>query len=205
MIYVSRYSKCLKLNTKKVRSFKLNLEIYTYCLLTPKLTNTAGMQAALTLLLIRTKSLTKNYLPMPTRKAKASWNGDLKNGNGEMSFGSGAYTGAYSFKSRFEEGTGTNPEELIGAANAGCFSMALSADLAEAGYAPENVTTNADVTLEMVDGDPAITTITLNTEASVPDIDEDEFHDIAEGAKKNCPVSKALAGVNIVLNANLNN
>ncbi|MEL7833882.1 OsmC family protein [Fodinibius sp. Rm-B-1B1-1] len=141
---------------------------------------------------------------MPTRKAEASWNGDLKNGTGKMSFGSGAYTGAYSFKSRFEEGTGTNPEELIGAANAGCFSMALSADLAEAGYDPQTVTTNADVTLEMVDGDPAITTIKLNVEANVPDIDQDEFLEIAEGAKKNCPVSKALAGVNIVLDAKLN-
>lgn len=142
---------------------------------------------------------------MPKRKAQASWNGDLKNGKGKMSFGSGAYTGAYSFKSRFEEGTGTNPEELIGAAHAGCYSMALSADLAEAGYDPESVTTNADVTLEMVDGDPAITTITLNVEANIPDIGEDDFKKIAEGAKKNCPVSKALAGVNIELNTELNN
>jgi osmotically inducible protein OsmC len=141
---------------------------------------------------------------MPKRKAKATWNGDLKNGKGNMSFGSGAYQGAYSFKSRFEEGTGTNPEELIGAANAGCFSMALSADLAEAGYSPESVTTNADVDLEMVDGDPAITTITLNVKANVPDIDKDDFLEYAEGAKKNCPVSKALSGVNIKLNAELN-
>jgi osmotically inducible protein OsmC len=142
---------------------------------------------------------------MPTRKAKASWNGDLKNGNGNMSFGSGAYKGSYSFKSRFEDGTGTNPEELIGAAHAGCYSMALSADLAEAGYAPEAVTTNADVALEMVDGDPAITTITLKVTANIPDIDEDEFLEFAEGAKKNCPVSKALAGVNIKVNATLDN
>jgi osmotically inducible protein OsmC len=144
-------------------------------------------------------------ISMPKRKAKAIWNGDLKNGKGKMSFGSGAYEGAYTFKSRFEEGTGTNPEELIGAANAGCFSMALAADLADAGYAPESVTTNADVTLEMVDGDPAITTIVLNTKATVPDIEEDDFLKIAEGAKKNCPVSKALAGVNIELNAELTN
>ncbi len=141
---------------------------------------------------------------MPKRKAKATWNGDLKNGKGNMSFGSGAYKGAYTFKSRFEEGTGTNPEELIGAAHAGCFSMALSADLAESGYSPESVTTNADVSLEMVDGDPAITTIVLNVTANVPDIDEDTFMEIAEGAKKNCPVSKALGGVNIELNAELN-
>lgn len=140
---------------------------------------------------------------MPTRKAEATWNGDLKNGKGNMSFGSGAYEGAYSFESRFEDGTGTNPEELIGAAHAGCYSMALSAELAESGFTPKGVTTNADVTLEMVDGDPAISTITLNVTANVPDIDEDTFHVHAEGAKQNCPVSKALAGVNIVLNATL--
>lgn len=142
---------------------------------------------------------------MPQRKAKATWNGDLKSGKGNMSFGSGAYEGAYTFKSRFEEGSGTNPEELIGAAHAGCFSMALSADLAESGYSPESVTTNAEVSLDMVDGDPAITTIVLNTKANVPDIDEDAFQEIAKGAKKNCPVSKALAGVNIELNAELTN
>ncbi len=142
---------------------------------------------------------------MPKRKAKATWNGDLKNGKGNMSFGSGAYEGAYTFKSRFEEGTGTNPEELIGAAHAGCYSMALSADLAEAGYDPESVTTNADVSLEMVDGDPAITTIVLNVSANIPDIEKDEFLEFAEGAKKNCPVSKALSGVNIELNAELTN
>lgn len=140
---------------------------------------------------------------MPKRNAKATWNGDLKNGKGTMSFGSGAYQGAYSFKSRFEDGTGTNPEELIGAAHAGCFSMALSADLAEAGYAPESVSANATVHLEMVDGDPAITTIELNVTASIPDIDEDTFLEHAEGAKKNCPVSKALGGVDIKLNAKL--
>ncbi len=141
---------------------------------------------------------------MPKRKAKATWEGDLKNGKGNMSFGSGAFEGAYSFKSRFEEGTGTNPEELIGAAHAGCFSMALSADLAEGGYDPESVTTNADVSLEIVDGDPAITTIVLNVKATIPDIDEDTFMEFAQGAKKNCPVSKALSGVNIELNAELN-
>jgi len=141
---------------------------------------------------------------MPKRKAKATWEGDLKNGKGNMSFGSGAFEGAYSFKSRFEEGTGTNPEELIGAAHAGCFSMALSADLAEGGYDPESVTTNADVSLEIVDGDPAITTIVLNVKATIPDIDKDTFMEFAQGAKKNCPVSKALSGVNIELNAELN-
>lgn len=142
---------------------------------------------------------------MPSRKAKARWSGDLNNGKGNMSFGSGAFDGAFSFKSRFENGTGTNPEELIGAAHAGCYSMALSAALAEAGFNPESVETNASVTLEIVDGDPAITTITLDVKANIPDIDEDAFIEHAEGAKKNCPVSKALAGVNIELNASLEN
>ncbi len=136
---------------------------------------------------------------MPKRKAKAIWKGDLKNGTGNMSFGSGAYEGAYSFKSRFEEGTGTNPEELIGAAHAGCFSMALAGELAESGYSPETVTTNANVQLETVDGNPAITTIILKVDADISDIDEDTFRELAEGAKNNCPVSKALGGVNIEL------
>jgi len=142
---------------------------------------------------------------MPSRKATAKWKGDLENGSGNMSFGSGAFEGAYSFKSRFEEGDGTNPEELIGAAHAGCYSMALSAALAESGFDPQSVETDANVKLEIVDGDPAITTITLNVTAHISDIDEEAFQEHAEGAKKNCPVSKALAGVNIKLNATLNN
>lgn len=142
---------------------------------------------------------------MPTRKANAVWQGDLQKGKGTMKFGSGAYEGAYSFKSRFEEGTGTNPEELIGAAHAGCFSMALSGALTEEGFDPESVKTDADVKLEMVDDNPKITTITLKVEASVPDIDEDEFINIAKGAKENCPVSKALSGVDITLDTTLKN
>ena len=142
---------------------------------------------------------------MPKRNANANWSGDLQNGNGKMAFGSGAYEGSYSFKSRFEDGAGTNPEELIGAAHAGCYSMALSNELAEAGFTPESVDTNAEVSLEIVDGDPAITTIVLNVKANIPDIDEETFLEYAEGAKKNCPVSKALAGVNIELNTELNN
>lgn len=136
---------------------------------------------------------------MPKREAKAIWNGDLQGGTGNMSFGDGAYDGAYSFKSRFKEGVGTNPEELIGAALAGCFSMALSGDLAQDEYNPKSITTNAYVQLETVDGDPAITTIVLKVDADVADIDENTFVEYAEGAKKNCPVSKALAGVNIEL------
>lgn len=138
---------------------------------------------------------------MPIRKAEAKWSGDLKNGKGTMKFDSGAYEGAYSFASRFEEGTGTNPEELIGAAHAGCFSMALSNELAQAGYTPESVETTAEVTLDA--GKGAITTIKLIAQAHVPDIDDDEFQEFAEGAKTNCPVSKALAGTEISVDATL--
>jgi osmotically inducible protein OsmC len=120
-----------------------------------------------------------------------------------MKFGSGAFEGQYSFKSRFEEGTGTNPEELIGAAHAGCFSMAFSATLADKGFKPESVQTKANVHLDKVGDGFSITTIVLNTEARIPDIDEEKFQSLAEDAKKNCPVSRALAGVEIKLNAKL--
>ena len=141
---------------------------------------------------------------MPKRNAEAVWNGDLKSGKGTMKFGSGAFEGAYTFASRFEEGPGTNPEELIGAANAGCFSMFFAATLAKNGYAPESVSTRAEVTLESTDDGPRIASIVLNTKASVPDIDNDAFQEFAETSKKNCPVSKALAGTTITLNAELN-
>ena len=140
---------------------------------------------------------------MPTKKAHAKWNGDLQSGKGTMKLGSGAYEGSYSFKSRFEDGEGTNPEELIGAAHAGCYSMALSNELAEAGYSPDAVETDAEVTLDIVDGDPQITTIKLIVKADVPEIDKDTFMEYAEGAKEGCPVSKALAGVDIKLEATL--
>lgn len=141
---------------------------------------------------------------MPTRKATASWSGDLPNGNGNMAFGSGAFEGAFSFRSRFEDGAGTNPEELIGAAHAGCFSMAFSNVLAEAGFTPEGVETTAHVTLEMTDEDePAITEIALHTEAEVPGIDNETFQQYATAAKEGCPVSKALAGTEITLDAKL--
>lgn len=140
---------------------------------------------------------------MPQRKADAVWKGDLKGGKGTMKFGSGAFEGAYSFASRFEEGTGTNPEELIGAAHAGCFSMALSNELAKAGFTPKSVNTTASVTLDA--GAGAITKINLKASANVPDIDNDKFQEIANGAKENCPVSKALKGVNISLDAKLSN
>lgn len=140
---------------------------------------------------------------MPVRKATAVWHGNLFEGKGDMKFGGGAFEGQYSFKSRFEEGTGTNPEELIGAAHAGCFSMAFAAILAENGFKPQKVETNSNIHLDKVGDGFTITTIVLNTEAQVPDIDEDKFRELAEDARKNCPVSRALAGVEIKLNATL--
>jgi osmotically inducible protein OsmC len=140
---------------------------------------------------------------MPTRSSEATWNGDLPSGHGTMALGSGAFEGSFSFQTRFEDEPGTNPEELIAAAHAGCFSMALSNLLAEAGHTPESVQTSADVRLEMVDGDPTITKITLNTEASVPGLDDDTFQKHAAAAKAGCPVSKVLSGADITLNATL--
>lgn len=139
---------------------------------------------------------------MPQRKGSAEWTGGLKNGKGTVSPDSGVFEGGYSFGSRFEETGGTNPEELIGAAHAACFSMALAAALEKAGYEPRRVTTTARVDLEMKDG-PKISTITLDTEADVPGIEAEEFRKQAEGAKENCPVSRALAGVDIRLEARL--
>lgn len=132
---------------------------------------------------------------MAVRKAQARWEGSIKEGKGAMALGSGAFEGQYSYSSRFEEGTGTNPEELIGAAHAGCFSMALSGDLGRADFSINSISTSADVHLEVVDGAPTITKIVLHVEADVPGIDAARFQEIAEGAKKNCPVSRALAGV----------
>lgn len=139
---------------------------------------------------------------MPVRKATAIWQGGLKDGSGEMELSSGAYRGAYSFTSRFEEGTGTNPEELIAAAHAGCFSMAFSADLERAGFAPKRVQTTANVTAERMDGAWTITKVLLNTEAEVPGISEAQFQQIAEGAKGGCPVSRVLKA-EITLSAKL--
>jgi osmotically inducible protein OsmC len=140
---------------------------------------------------------------MPTRSADATWTGNLPNGSGAMRLESGAYEGDYSFRSRFEDGEGSNPEELIAAAHAGCYSMALSNVLAEAGHEPESVNTTADVTLRMVEEDPAITEIHLTTEASVPGLDADTFQKHAAAVKEDCPVSKALAGTEITLDASL--
>src|SRR5262245_40758271 len=140
---------------------------------------------------------------MPTRNAEAVWEGDLKGGRGTVSLGSGAYRGAYSFQSRFESGTGTNPEELIAAAHAGCFSMALSHALASAGFTPKRVHTVAKVHLEKVADGFAIPRIELETDADVPGIDPKAFQEQAEKAKAGCPVSKVLAGAQITLNAKL--
>jgi lipoyl-dependent peroxiredoxin len=140
---------------------------------------------------------------MPTRNANAVWNGNLQEGQGTMRLGSGAYEGPYSFRSRFQDGEGgTNPEELIGAAHAGCFSMAFANMLDGAGHTPERVQTAARVYLEPQEDGFAITRIELSTEAAVPGIDEQEFRRIAEEAKAGCPVSQALA-VDIELEASL--
>lgn len=140
---------------------------------------------------------------MPARTANAVWEGNLQQGHGTMKLGSGAFEGQYSFASRFESGTGTNPEELIGAAHAGCFSMAFSAGLAAAGFSPERVATTANVHLVKDDAGFKISRIDLQTEATIPGIDEAKFQELAQDAKKNCPVSRALAGVDIHLDAKL--
>ena len=132
---------------------------------------------------------------MPARTSKAVWNGDLQSGTGQMVVGNNAYTGDFSFKSRFEEGAGTNPEELIAAAHAGCYSMQLSAMLAAEGKNPTSVSTSAHVTLEMVDGKPTITKIALATMGVVPGLSDAEFTKFAEDAKAACLVTRALAGV----------
>ncbi|WP_272908454.1 OsmC family protein [Nitrospina gracilis] len=140
---------------------------------------------------------------MPERKSSARWNGSLKEGKGTMKLGSGAYEGPFSFPSRFESGDGTNPEELIAAAHAGCYSMAFSATLGKSGFTPESVATTATVHLNQVEGGFGITKIDLVMEATIPDIDDAKFQELAEAAKVGCPVSKALAGPEITLQATL--
>lgn len=141
---------------------------------------------------------------MPTQKAEAQWQGDLMQGSGRLKLGSGAFEGPYSYKSRFEEGqSATNPEELIGAAHAGCFTMALTLALTRAKTPPTRIHTTAQVKLEQKDGGFAITRIDLATEAEIPGIDDATFQQTAAAAKAGCPVSKALAGVDIQLTAKL--
>jgi osmotically inducible protein OsmC len=144
---------------------------------------------------------------MPTTKASAVWNGTLREGNGTMKLPSGTYEGPYTFYSRFEKGagkdTGTNPEELIAAAHAGCFSMALSGQLANAGFPPETIESTAEVTMATGEGGSRITKSHLITRARVPGIDEQTFQEKAKAAAAGCPVSKALAGIEITVEATL--
>jgi len=141
---------------------------------------------------------------MAIRTATARWLGTLTEGTGVMRTGKGGYEGNYSFKSRFEEGEGTNPEELIGAAHAGCFSMALSKGLADAGFPPNTIDTTANVHLDKVDGMQTVTRIDLSTTADVPGIDQAEFVKIAEATKEGCPISRLLSpGTQITLAASL--
>ena len=143
---------------------------------------------------------------MAISTADAVWEGGLKDGKGTVKTGSGAVNGNYSFRTRFEGAqgaAGTNPEELIAAAHAGCFSMALSAGLGKAGFTPTRISTSAKVHLEKVGEGFQITRIQLTTEAAIPNIDEATFQQQAEGAKKGCPVSQALAGTKIELDAKL--
>ena len=139
---------------------------------------------------------------MPVRKADAVWEGDLTNGNGTMKMGT-AFEGPYSFGSRFQEAKGTNPEELLAAAHAGCFSMAFSKELADAGHTPNRVETTAKVHLDKQDAGFSITRIELVTDADVPGIDEDTFQQVATSAKDNCPVSRLFKGAEISVNATL--
>ena len=140
---------------------------------------------------------------MPTRKADASWDGDLKGGKGTIKLGSGAWSGGYSFGTRFENAPGSNPEELLGAAHAACFSMALAAGLGKAGFQPQNVSTTADVSIDKVGDGFKITKIVLHSTARVPNIDEGKFREIANATKTGCPVSQALSATPIELDAKL--
>ncbi len=142
-----------------------------------------------------------------TRKAEADWDGGIMDGKGKVKLGSGAFEGAYSFKSRFsddEEQKATNPEELIAAAHAGCYTMALSGNLGKAGYAPKNIHTTANVKIEKRDEGFVIPNIDLETEATVDGISDEEFQKIAEKTKETCPVSQVLSGAEISLKATLN-
>ena len=141
---------------------------------------------------------------MATRNGSAEWKGDLQSGSGDLTVGDGVFEGQYSFASRFEEGEGTNPEELIAAAHAACLAMALSNILAEDGHTPDSVRTRAQVHLRNVDGAPTLARIDIDVEGRVPGLSDEEFRAYAERAKRECPVSRALAGVpDIALQARL--
>ncbi|MCO8275318.1 OsmC family protein [Actinoplanes sp. TRM 88003] len=141
---------------------------------------------------------------MPIRTATARWQGNLTEGSGTIKTGKGGIQGNYSFKSRFEEGEGTNPEELIGAAHAGCYSMAFSKALSDAGFTPTSVDTVAKVHMDKTDAGFSVTRIDLETQGDVPGVDEGTFQKIAEDAKANCPISRLLSpGAEITLSAKL--
>lgn len=137
------------------------------------------------------------------KKANAEWTGDLKTGNGRVSTESGNLDSEYGFNIRFEGAKGTNPEELLGAAHSSCFTMAFANKLSQAGFIPDSIKTEDKVYLEKVDGNFKITKIEINTEASVPKIEESKFQEIAKDAKENCPLGQALKAVDMVLNAKL--
>jgi lipoyl-dependent peroxiredoxin len=140
---------------------------------------------------------------MAERSAKATWNGTLLEGEGTMALGSGAFEGKFSFGSRMGEEPGTNPEELVGAALAGCYTMALNATLGKEGFTTNGIETAAKVHFGKDDSGFTISKIDLKTEANVEGIDNDKFQEIAANVKKTCPVSKALTGTEIVLDATL--
>ena len=141
---------------------------------------------------------------MTARNGSADWHGDIKSGSGTVTVGNGVFEGAYSYGSRFGEDEGTNPEQLIAAAQAACFTMALSSLLAAAGHAPESVRTNARVHLRNVNGAPMLARLELDADGFVPGVDQQQFQRYAEEAKATCPVARALAGIpEIVLTAKL--
>ena len=140
---------------------------------------------------------------MGQQQASAKWNGNLKEGNGTMSIPKGNYNGPYTFALRFETGEGTNPEELVGAAQAGCFSMFLAAQITESGFQPNNVDTKATVTLDKDDTGPKITEIQLNCNADVPGLSEEKFQELVQVSKTNCPISRLYAGTSISVTAKL--
>lgn len=140
---------------------------------------------------------------MPVRSADATWSGDLQKGNGSVRLGSGAWEGQYTFDSRFEDGSGTNPEELVAAAHAGCFSMALANQLASAGYEPERISTTAEVHLTKTSAGFSIPQIDLRTDAQVPGISDEEFQRLAMETKSTCPISQLVRAADINLEAKL--
>jgi lipoyl-dependent peroxiredoxin len=145
----------------------------------------------------------KGVIEMPVRTSSAEWEGSIQDGKGKMRLGDGVYEGSYSYGSRFKDSPGTNPEELLGAAHAGCFSMALAGGISKAGFKVKRIKTTAKVNIQLAERGWKITNIDLETVAVVPEIEEMKFQQLAEEAKNNCPVSQALASVPISLDAKL--